>query len=62
MSVAHSTKGKAMSLPAEVEPLVRRFASNGFRYLFRQADNVADLVRWRNLNQTSTPASAPAAT
>jgi hypothetical protein len=26
---------------------VRRFANNSFRYLFRQPDNVAELVRWR---------------
>jgi predicted transposase YdaD len=36
-----------MALPPEVVPLVRRFANNSFRYLFRQSDNVADLVRWR---------------
>jgi predicted transposase YdaD len=34
-------------LPPEVVPLVRGFANNSFRYLFRQGDNVADLVRWR---------------
>jgi hypothetical protein len=36
-----------MSLPPEVIPLVREFANNAFRYLFRQPDNVADLLRWR---------------
>jgi hypothetical protein len=36
-----------MSLPPEVVPLVRQFASNSMKYLFRSADNVADLVRWR---------------
>jgi predicted transposase/invertase (TIGR01784 family) len=36
-----------MPLPPDVVPLVREFASNSFRYLFRQVDNVADLLRWR---------------
>ncbi len=36
-----------MALPPDVVPLVRGFANNSFRYLFRQGDNVADLVRWR---------------
>jgi hypothetical protein len=36
-----------MALPPDVVPLVRKFANNSFRYLFRQPDNVADLVRWR---------------
>ena len=36
-----------MSLPPDVLPLVRGFANSSFRYLFRQADNVAELVRWR---------------
>src|SRR4029077_9420958 len=36
-----------MPLPPEVLPLVRGFTNNSFRYLFRQGDNVADLVRWR---------------
>jgi predicted transposase/invertase (TIGR01784 family) len=36
-----------MPLPPDVVPLVREFASNSFRYLFRQSDNVADLLRWR---------------
>jgi hypothetical protein len=36
-----------MPLPLEVVPLVRGFANNSFRYLFRQPGNVADLVRWR---------------
>src|SRR5580692_5688763 len=36
-----------MPLPPDVVPLVRGFANNSFRYLFRQRDNVADLVRWR---------------
>ena len=35
-----------MTLPPEVVPLVRGFANHSFRYLFRQANNVADLVRW----------------
>jgi len=35
-----------MPLPPDVAPLVRGFANNSFRYLFRQADNVADLIRW----------------
>ncbi len=36
-----------MPLPPEVVPLVREFANNSFRYLFRQVDNVADLLHWR---------------
>jgi hypothetical protein len=36
-----------MALPPDVVPLVRGFANNSFRYLFRQGDNVADLVWWR---------------
>jgi len=36
-----------MSLPPDVVPLVRSFANNSFRFLFRQRDNLADLVRWR---------------
>jgi predicted transposase YdaD len=36
-----------MPLPPDVVPLVREFANNGFRYLFRQPDNVADLLHWR---------------
>ena len=36
-----------MPLPPDVVPLVREFASNSFRYLFRQSDNVADLLHWR---------------
>jgi predicted transposase/invertase (TIGR01784 family) len=36
-----------MPLPSDVVPLVREFASNSFRYLFRQVDNVADLLHWR---------------
>jgi hypothetical protein len=36
-----------MPLPPDIVPLIREFANNSFRYLFRQADNVADLLRWR---------------
>ena len=36
-----------MPLPPDVVPLIREFANNAFRYLFRQADNVADLLHWR---------------
>ncbi len=36
-----------MPLPPDVVSLVREFANNSFRYLFRQVDNVADLLRWR---------------
>jgi predicted transposase YdaD len=36
-----------MPLPEDVVPLVRQFASNSYRYLFRHPDNVADLLRWR---------------
>ena len=36
-----------MPLPEDVIPLVRKFANNSYRYLFRQPDNVAELVRWR---------------
>jgi hypothetical protein len=36
-----------MTLPADVVPLVREFASNSFRFLFRQGDNVGDLLRWQ---------------
>jgi predicted transposase/invertase (TIGR01784 family) len=36
-----------MPLPPDVVPLVREFANNSFRYLFRQVDNVADLLHWR---------------
>ena len=36
-----------MPLPPDVAPLVRGFANNSFRSLFRQSENVADLVRWR---------------
>jgi hypothetical protein len=36
-----------VALPPDVVPLVRGFANNSFRYLFRQGDNVADLVRWQ---------------
>jgi hypothetical protein len=36
-----------MPLPPDVVPLVREFANNGFRYLFHQPDNIADLLRWR---------------
>lgn len=36
-----------MTLPAEVEPLVREFANNSYRYLFRRAENMKDLVNWR---------------
>jgi predicted transposase YdaD len=35
-----------MPLTPDVVPLIREFANNGFRYLFRQSDNVADLLRW----------------
>src|SRR5436309_1868553 len=38
---------QGMALPPDVLPLVRGFANNSFRYLFRQQDNVADLLRWR---------------
>jgi hypothetical protein len=40
-------KKVVMPLPPDVVPLVRNFANNSFRYLFRQGENVADLVRWR---------------
>lgn len=36
-----------MSLPPEVVPLVREFASNGMKYLFRSPANVADLLSWQ---------------
>jgi hypothetical protein len=36
-----------MSLPANVAPLVRQFASNGFKFLFQHGDNVADVLRCR---------------
>ena len=34
-------------LPPDVLPLVRQFASNSFKYLFRHGDEVGDLLRWR---------------
>jgi hypothetical protein len=36
-----------MSLPASIVPLVRQFVSNGFKFLFQQGENVADVLRWR---------------
>jgi hypothetical protein len=39
--------GRAVEMPAEVWPLVRQFASNSFKYLFRHGDEVGDLLRWR---------------
>src|SRR5438309_3635094 len=36
-----------MSLPPDVLKLVREFSSNGFKFLFRRGDNVADLLHWR---------------
>jgi hypothetical protein len=36
-----------MPLPEAVVPLIREFANNGYRYLFRHPANVADLIRWR---------------
>lgn len=35
-----------MSLPPDVVTLIRKFSANGYKYLFRAADNVADLLRW----------------
>jgi hypothetical protein len=37
----------AIPLPPDVVPLIREFANNSFRYLFRQTDNIADLLRRR---------------
>ncbi len=36
-----------MPPPEEVIQLVRKFANNSYRYLFRHPDNVAELLRWR---------------
>src|SRR5690348_8606484 len=36
-----------MSQPPDLVPLVRQFASNGFKFLFQQGENVADVLRWR---------------
>jgi hypothetical protein len=33
--------------PEDVVQLVRKFANNSYRYLFRQSENVAELLRWR---------------
>src|SRR5213080_2976676 len=36
-----------MTLPRDMPLLIREFASNSFKFLFRQDGNVADLPRWR---------------
>ncbi len=36
-----------MTPPDELVLLVRKFANNSYRFLFRHKDNVADLLRWR---------------
>src|SRR5688500_16360853 len=36
-----------MPVPPDVLPLVRECARNGFKLLFRRADNVADLLPWK---------------
>jgi hypothetical protein len=36
-----------MPPPQDLVLLVREFANNSYRYLFRDPDNVADLLRWR---------------
>ena len=36
-----------MDLPPEVLPLVRNFNNNSFRYLFKQSDNVSELIGWQ---------------
>jgi predicted transposase YdaD len=36
-----------MTPPEDLVQLVRKFANNSYRFLFRHKDNVADLLRWR---------------